>query len=163
MASMFELRYEDRRTGLVKDFYKQWRIEFLAAHPPAPIENICFSHNPDWRGEWFSIQHTRNDIIAPLMAWSIDPIKAVWRPFEYRVGEYLFLMAHERSQALRAVRINATGPKIRLRRFCSQVEQTRTLVPDKMLKRAGDSPLVPAAAVAATRRVGAGIGEGGAA
>jgi hypothetical protein len=115
MTSMFELRYEDRRTGLVKDFYEQWCIDYLAAHPPPPIENIRFRHDPNWRSEWFSIQHTRNDIIVPLVAWYTDPIKAVWRPLEYHVGEYLFLIAHEKSQARRAVRVNATGPKLKLR------------------------------------------------
>jgi hypothetical protein len=124
MTSMFELRYEDRRGGLVKDFYEQWRIDYLAAHPRAPIENIRFEHDPNWRSAWFSVQHTRNDIIVPLTAWYAEPIKAVWCPLEYRVGEYLFWVAHEKSQARKPVRVNATGPKLRLRSRRADLRET---------------------------------------
>lgn len=122
MSSMFEFRYEDRRSGLLKDYYEQWRIDYLAAHPHPSIVNVRFEHDPDWRSGWLSIQHARNDIIVPLMAWYIDPIKVVWCPLESGVAELLFSRAHEKSQMQahekpqthKFVRVNATGPKLRL-------------------------------------------------
>jgi hypothetical protein len=114
-SSMFELRYEDRRGGLFKDYYEQWRIDYLAAHPPSPIDNVRFEHNPDWRRDWLSIQHTRNDVIVPMVTWYVDSIKVVWYPLEYGIAEFLFVRADEKSQAHKLVRVNATGPKLRPR------------------------------------------------
>ncbi len=43
-----------------KQLYEEWRVASELAHPVAPLENIRFIHNPDWRtANIFSITNAR--------------------------------------------------------------------------------------------------------
>lgn len=41
------------------DLYRQWRGAYEQAHPAPPIENIRFTHNPEWRDSIWSLTNAR--------------------------------------------------------------------------------------------------------
>ncbi len=62
--------YEEEQLRVGQYDYRQWRIEKEQADQVPPVQNVRFTHNPNWRNDdFFSLQAIRDGSHSNVVVW----------------------------------------------------------------------------------------------